>query len=133
VRKYTRRQRARYAFDNTMSRGTSALVIWLALATLGLVIVFTLVTLAARIAPENDAGDRPGFFRQIFNSLMHALDPGTVAGDSGGWPFLLTMLALTLAASSSSAPSSASSPRDSTRSSRSCARAGRSCSRTGTR
>lgn len=96
MRKYTRRQRARYAFDNTMSRGTSALVMWLALATLGLVIVFTLITLASRFAPENDSGDRPGFFRQTFNSLMHALDPGTVAGDSGGWPFLLTMLALTL-------------------------------------
>jgi hypothetical protein len=44
MRKYTLRQRARYAFDNTMSRGTSALVAWLALATFGLVILFTLLT-----------------------------------------------------------------------------------------
>ncbi|UGS37971.1 NAD-binding protein [Capillimicrobium parvum] len=27
---------------------------------------------------------------------MHALDPGTVAGDGGGWPFLAVMLAVTL-------------------------------------
>lgn len=96
MRKYTYRQRARYAFDNTMSRGTSALVFWLALATLGLVIIFTVLTLVARLAPQNDAGNRPGFFRQIFNSLLHALDPGTVGGDSGGWPFLITMLGLTI-------------------------------------
>ncbi len=96
MRKFTPRQRLRYAFDNTMSRGTSALVAWLGLATLGLVILFSLLTLAARLAPRNDAGHRPGFFRQIFNSILHSLDPGTIGNDSGGWPFLLTMLGLTI-------------------------------------
>src|SRR4051794_13855382 len=96
MKKYTLRQRARYAFDNTMSRGTSALVAWLALATLGLVIIFTVLTLLTRLAPTSDSGHRPGFFRQIFNSLLHALDAGTVGGDSGSWQFLVTMLALTI-------------------------------------
>src|SRR5205823_7679374 len=79
-----------------MSRGTSALVAWLGLVTLGLIIVFTLITLAARIAPANDGGHRPGFFRQIFNSFAHAIDSGAVGGDSGGWPFILTMIGLTI-------------------------------------
>jgi ion channel POLLUX/CASTOR len=96
MRNFTRRQRLQYAFDNTMSRGTSALVAWLALATLGLVVLFTLVTLAAQISPRNDGGHRPGFFRQIFVSFAHAIDPGAVGGDTGGWPFLLTMIGLTI-------------------------------------
>ena len=33
---------------------------------------------------------------QGFKSLLHALDPGTVAEDSGHWPFLLVMLLITL-------------------------------------
>src|SRR5947208_3387855 len=85
MRKFTVRQRLRYAFDNTMSRGTSALVAWLGL-----------VTLAAQIAPKNGAGHRPGFFRQIFNSFAHSIDSGAVGGDTGGWPFIVTMIGLTI-------------------------------------
>lgn len=93
------RERLRYRFDNSMSRGPSALVGWLAVATLVLITVFSVFVLAFGIAPGDDdgAGDRPGVRQQLFNSLMHALDPGTVAGDSGSWRFLLTMLALTIA------------------------------------
>src|SRR3954469_8442270 len=43
----TLRQRARYAFDNTMARGTPALVGWLAAVTAVLVLVFTAVVLIA--------------------------------------------------------------------------------------
>src|SRR4051812_3335590 len=96
MKTYTRRQRLRYAFDNTMSRGTPALVMWLGLATLGLVIVFTVIVLVTRIAPHNDGGHRAGFWRQIFNSFSHAIDPGAIGGDSGGWAFLVTMIALTI-------------------------------------
>lgn len=96
MRKVTLRQRLRYAFDNTMSRGTPALVGWLALATFGLVVLFSLLVLAATLAPKGDGGHRPGFFRQVFNSLIHAMDPGTIGGDNGGWPFLLSMLGLTI-------------------------------------
>ena len=91
-----RSARLRYWFDNSMSRGTSALVAWLALVTLGLILVFTLVTLLTGWAPDAEDGSKPGFSRQMFNSLMHALDPGTVAGDAGSWRFLVTMLLLTL-------------------------------------
>ena len=76
------RERLRYRFDNSMARGASALVGWLAVATLVLIVLFSVVVLATRIAPSTD-GERPGVRQQLFNSLMHALDPGTVAGDSG--------------------------------------------------
>ena len=89
----TLNQRARYAFDNLMARGTPALVGWLALATLVLIAVFTAIVLIGDLAPD---GDHHGTVGQSFRSLLHALDPGTVAEDRGDWPFLLVMLLITL-------------------------------------
>ena len=78
-----------------MARGTPALVGWLAVATLALIAVFTAIVLIGHFAP-NGGGGRPGVVGQGFKSLEHALDPGTLAEDSGHWPFLLVMLLITL-------------------------------------
>jgi voltage-gated potassium channel Kch len=94
--RFTLRERARYRFDATMSRGSSALVGWLAVATLILIVVVSAVVLLLGLAPKSD-GHSPGVIRQLFNTLLHSLDPGTIAGDSGKWPFLVVMLVLTLA------------------------------------
>jgi voltage-gated potassium channel Kch len=91
--KPTLRQRLRYAFDNTMARGTSALVFWLVVATSVLIVFFSAIVLIGKLAP---GGGRPGVIGQLFRSLLHAMDPGTVAGDTGKWPFLVVMLLLTL-------------------------------------
>jgi voltage-gated potassium channel Kch len=90
------RQRLRYAFDNTMSRGTPALVGWLGVFTLLLVALFTAIVLIGGLAPEDESGDKPGIIGQAFRTVLHALDPGTVAGDVGKWPFLLAMFLLTI-------------------------------------
>lgn len=91
------RDRARYSFDNSMARGTPALIAWLCVATLGLIVFFTLLVALLGLRTSQD-GDVDGFFRELIQSLFHALDPGTVAGDGGGsWRFLLTMLVLTIA------------------------------------
>src|SRR3954465_11072416 len=92
----TRRQKLRYRFDNTMSRGTPALVGWLALVTIALVALFTLIVLIFGIAPKDENGNRPGVIGQTFKTFLHALDPGTVAGDAGKWPFLLVMFLITI-------------------------------------
>lgn len=86
----------RYWFDGTMARGTSALVAWLAVVTLLLIVVFTIFVMVTGMEPgtENAKG---GFFGQLLATLFHALDPGTVAGDSGSWRFIATMLVLTVA------------------------------------
>ncbi|MEA2353173.1 MAG: hypothetical protein QOG41_2560 [Thermoleophilaceae bacterium] len=89
----TLRQRLRYAFDNTMARGTSALVFWLVVATAILIAFFSAIVLIGRLAPGDG---RSGVVGQLFKSLLHAMDPGTVAGDNGRWPFLLVMLLLTI-------------------------------------
>jgi ion channel POLLUX/CASTOR len=90
-------QRLRYRFDNTMSRGTPALVGWLGIVTLVLVALFTVVVLIGGFAPKDGNGHRPGLIGQGFKTMLHAIDPGTVAGDVGKWPFLLAMFGITVA------------------------------------
>jgi Trk K+ transport system NAD-binding subunit len=85
--------RLRYMFDNSMSAGTPALIAWLLAATFLLILVFSvIITLFQLPDPDN----RHNFFEQLYYNLLHALDPGTIGGDAGSWPFLLTLLALTL-------------------------------------
>jgi voltage-gated potassium channel Kch len=94
VRPAGRWDRLHYWFDNSMSRGTPALVAWLAVATVALILVFTVIVAIFDLA----GSDRTDFWHQLLNSLFHALDPGTVAGDgAGSWRFILTMLVLTVA------------------------------------
>ncbi len=84
--------RLRYAFDNTMSKGTIALIGLLAvLSTLVIVIMAVFVTIVG-ISPEG--GDQLSFPEAIWQSLMRALDSGAVGGDAG-WPFRLSMLLVT--------------------------------------
>ncbi len=87
--------RARYAFDNSMARGTPAMIAWLSVVTLVLILVFAVVTTALRLRSTDTTGR--GFFKELFYSLLHALDPGYIGGDAGSWGFLLTMLLLTIA------------------------------------
>ena len=86
--------RLRYWFDNSMSRGTPALIAWLTVATVLLILAFALILTVFRLGPD---GDEQDFFHRLFSNLLHALDPGTIGGDVGPWRFLLTMLVLTLA------------------------------------
>jgi ion channel POLLUX/CASTOR len=90
------RQKLRYRFDNTMSRGTPALVGWLGVLTVVLVALFTAIVLIGGLAPAGDDGHKSGIVGQGFKTLLHALDPGTVAGDTGKWPFLLAMFGITI-------------------------------------
>jgi voltage-gated potassium channel Kch len=86
--------RLRYRFDNSMSRGTPALIAWLTAATVALILVFSVITTVFRLRSEETD---EGFLKELFFTLLHALDPGTIGGDTGSWRFLLTMLALTIA------------------------------------
>ena len=91
MKKITLRQRLRYEFDNTMSRGTISLIGWLAIVTLLLVIVVSLFLTIVGAAPSSSAGGQPGFGDTIWLSLKHAFNTGTVWGDTGTFPFMLAM------------------------------------------
>ncbi len=96
MRKITVADRLRYRFDNTVSRGTIALVGWLFLLVAAMVLVSSLLVYATGIAPKV-GGHRPGFVQTIWLDLMRTIDTGNVGGDQGSWMFLLSMLLVTLA------------------------------------
>nr|BFE30453.1 lipoprotein [Actinomadura rugatobispora] len=87
------RDRMRYWFDNTMSRGTPALIGWLGLASGALILV--VATLAVVLAPGDSEqnGRWPGV---VWRSLLRTLDPGTMGDDEGTAPFLALMLLATV-------------------------------------
>ncbi|MFI5693879.1 hypothetical protein ACIA58_18685 [Kribbella sp. NPDC051586] len=87
------RDRVRYWFDNTMSRGTPALVGLLGLASLVLVLVVSALVLLFAPVDVRAHGEWHGVF---WMSLLRTLDPGTMGGDQGGLTFLGLMLLVTL-------------------------------------
>ncbi|MET8162348.1 potassium transporter TrkA [Sphaerisporangium sp. NPDC005289] len=85
------RGRLRYWFDGTMDRGTPALIGWLALASVVLIVVVTAAVVAFTDTEENGGWGTVGWM-----SLMRAIDPGTMGGDSGSPVFLALMLTITI-------------------------------------
>jgi len=73
--------RVRYAFDNLMSRGTVAMIGWLALLTLLLTFFASAIVWITRISPE------ASFVEQFWSYLMLSLDTDTWTGES--WSFRL--------------------------------------------
>jgi ion channel POLLUX/CASTOR len=94
MRKVTLSDRLRYRFDNTISRGTVALIGWLFLVLLALVLASTVFVYITGIAP-GVGGHRPGFFETLWLDLMRTIDPGNVGGDEGSWLYLISMLTVT--------------------------------------
>jgi len=84
------RQRWRYWFDNTMARGTPALIGLLALASVMLVAVVTVLVMI--FAP----GQVDGTSDALWRSILRTLDPGTMGGDQGPATFLALMLVVTI-------------------------------------
>lgn len=97
MQKISHRQKFRYFFDNTLSKGTIALIAWLALVSLALIIVIAGFVFVTNIAPSQDDGSSLSFWQLAWMGLMRTLDSGTMGGDTGSWPFLFAMLAVTLA------------------------------------
>ncbi|TMR93524.1 CASTOR/POLLUX-related putative ion channel [Nonomuraea basaltis] len=88
--KVTFRERARYWFDNTMSKGTASLIGWLAVVSVGLIAVVAALTLW--LAPNEPEGvGNPG--EVLWIALMHALTPSKVASDKGSMAYMTVMFA----------------------------------------
>jgi voltage-gated potassium channel Kch len=85
----TFRDRLRYRFENTLARGPIAIIAWLALLSTAVVIVAAILLALLRI------GD-VGVVEGAWQSAMHAIDAGNLAGDQG-WGLRLLMLGVTLA------------------------------------
>ncbi|GIH91723.1 potassium transporter TrkA [Planobispora siamensis] len=89
----TRQERLRYWFDNTMSRGTVALIGWLAVISVGLIAV--VAALVLWLTPD-DAAENHGVAGVLWMTLMRTLSPGKVASDSGSAPFIALMFVASL-------------------------------------
>jgi voltage-gated potassium channel Kch len=86
MKKASLTDRLRYAFDNLMSKGTVALIGWLALVTLVVTLVVALV--ATRVVSEIS------FVEQVWAYLMMTLQAETMV--DLGWPLRLAGLIVTL-------------------------------------
>ena len=95
MRRITLKDRLRYAFDNTLSRGPLGLIAWLFVASALVIIIVSAIVLLTGIAPAHDDGSPPSLAEVAWMSLMQTLGSGWL-GDVGGPPFLLATLALTL-------------------------------------
>jgi len=91
--KITFKERFRYAFDKTMSKGTPALIMWLAILSVLLVVIIATIAVIVGVAPEGE--EKMGFIESAWKSLMRTLDPGTMGGDAG-WSFRILMLVVTI-------------------------------------
>ncbi|HET9865363.1 MAG TPA: hypothetical protein VFP37_18135 [Steroidobacteraceae bacterium] len=95
-RPVTWRDKLRYRFENTLSKGTIAIIGWLALVSLAIVALAGLVLAIMHIgADPEDRAHEYGFFEGMWQAMLRTLDPGVVAGDSG-WQLRLLMLVVTI-------------------------------------
>src|SRR5262249_39943832 len=69
--------RLRYAFDTTMSRGVGALIIYLGLIVVAAAVLFMLIVRIFDLGPTRNP------ITMLYNALLHTIDTGTIAGDSG--------------------------------------------------
>jgi voltage-gated potassium channel Kch len=87
------KDRIRYSFENTLSKGTIAIIGWLAvISILIIVIAATIIFLTGLDQPE---GEGMNFFEAAWQSFLHTIDSGTVAGDNG-WVLRILMLLVTI-------------------------------------
>ena len=91
--KFTVRERLRYMFDNTLAKGTIALIGWLAVLSFISIFVLALLVVLTGAAPEGE--DALGLGEAMWGNLMRTLDAGTMGGDKG-WAFRVWMFIVTL-------------------------------------
>jgi Trk K+ transport system NAD-binding subunit len=89
-RKVTLRNRARYHFDNLLSRGTGAGLVFLAAVTLAAVLVAA--ALLAISSATFDGSTDASWVEDSWQSLLRMLDPGTLSDDVGWGERLLALL-----------------------------------------
>jgi ion channel POLLUX/CASTOR len=92
------RDRARYLFDSSLSRGTAAMIGWLGAASLVVIAAISLIVWLSGAAPDEAevSGDARGFLHLMWMGLMRTLDAGTMGSDKGSYFYLLAMLAFTM-------------------------------------
>jgi len=89
------RQKLQYHFENTLSRGSSAVIAWLAVISLVIIVLAALLIILLKIPAAEGSNESWGFAEAVWNSLMRAMDAGNLAGDSG-WSLRTISLVVTI-------------------------------------
>ena len=87
-------ERLRYAFDNSMSRGTSALIGWLGAVSAAVIVLVAAVVVVTGL--NADGEDPMGLADALWYGLMRVMDAGAVGGDGAGWAYRMVGLGVTL-------------------------------------
>ncbi len=86
-------EKLRYKFDNTLSRGSIALIGWLGMISLVIILIAGLFLSITKIS---QTGQEPlNFWEAAWESLMRTLDAGTMGADEG-WAFRIVMILVTI-------------------------------------
>lgn len=88
------RERLKYAFDNTLAKGTVALIAWLAVITALSIMLLAAFVWLTGTAPSGQEGHYT-FGEAVWGNLMRTLDAGNMFDDAG-WLFRTQMFAVTL-------------------------------------
>jgi voltage-gated potassium channel Kch len=92
----TLRDRLRYRFENTLSKGPIAIIGWLALISAAIVLLAAAVISVLGIGSDPaDPASQLGLLEGGWQSLMRTLDAGNLAGDEG-WALRIPMLLVTV-------------------------------------
>ena len=85
--KKTFREKSRYFFDNLMSRGTLSLIGFLAIISLALILIFTIILWLIDLLPGK------GFIELLWLNIFKTLNTGTLSGaEPGQLDFFLSFL-----------------------------------------
>lgn len=87
-------QRLRYTFDNTLTYGPAALILWLVLATATLIVIAIALDIVIG-GVSNEAGLGPR--EVIWNIVFQALVPNPPGNLDSPWQFLVVMFGVTVA------------------------------------
>lgn len=88
------KDRLKYAVDNTFSKGSGALILWLGILSVVIISVIALILTLVKIVPGGET-EPLGFFEAFWRGLMRTLDAGTMGGDEG-WIYRIIMFIVTL-------------------------------------
>ena len=92
--KFSFGQKMRYKFENTLSKGTIALITWLGIISVFLMIVGAVILSQVGITPDPTT-EPMVFFEAFWQSLVRTVDAGAFGADNG-WSFRFIMFAITL-------------------------------------
>ena len=95
MRTVTFAQKLRYRFDNSMSKGTPALIGWLAVVSFVMLTIYSLIVFVGSLTPHDDLTDY-GPLNAFWTGLMLSLDAGTLGGVGANWPYRIAGLFATM-------------------------------------